>query len=68
MNTKEIIRKYLQDNGFDGLWNQDDECGCEITDLCPCGNSFEFCEPGYKRPGEIGEDFDFTVGPDKMEK
>ncbi len=34
MNGREIILKYLQENGYDGLAGED--CGCGIDDLCPC--------------------------------
>lgn len=29
----EIIKKYLIDNEFDGLYNEDYECACEMNDL-----------------------------------
>jgi hypothetical protein len=34
MNIKEIVKKYLKDNGFDGLAG--DNCGCGLDDLMPC--------------------------------
>jgi hypothetical protein len=46
MTAKEIIIKYLQDNGYDGLCN--DDCGCGINDLFPCGGSPDNCVPAYK--------------------
>jgi hypothetical protein len=46
MKIKEIIKKYLEENGYDGLYN--DECGCSKDDLFPCDFSPDFCEPGYK--------------------
>lgn len=52
MTVREIVKKYLKENGFDGLWKG--ECGCEITDLWPCedfmGNAPNNCSPGYKVP------------------
>jgi hypothetical protein len=43
---KEIIIKYLKENGFDGLAG--DNCGCGIDELCPCdGNPME-CSPAIK--------------------
>jgi hypothetical protein len=40
MTTKttviEIIKQHLIDNGFDGLYNEDLGCGCELADLEPC--------------------------------
>lgn len=38
MNCKEIIQKYLKENGYDGLINADLECGCGIDDFEPCGD------------------------------
>lgn len=48
MDTKDIIIKYLNENGFDGLFNFDAPCGCLATDLAPCGNLSSDCKPGYK--------------------
>ncbi len=45
MTVKDIVKKYLLDNGFDGLAG--DECGCEVDDLFPC-DSGHGCEPGVK--------------------
>ncbi len=60
-NVAEIVRAYLQANGFDGLYSPCD-CGCEIDDLFPClsGDGAE-CRPGVKIPCP-GEDC--TVGGD----
>lgn len=44
----EIIKQYLIDNDFDGLVNEPIECGCELSDLQPCGFDFSQCKPGYK--------------------
>jgi len=46
MNVKDIVKKYLEDNGYDGLYA--DYCGCEIDDLFPCCEDFGDCEPGIK--------------------
>jgi len=50
MALKEIIKKYLQDHGYDGLVNTSDDCGCSVDDLGPCGciNVYE-CEPAYRK-------------------
>jgi hypothetical protein len=44
INVKQIVKKYLIDNGFDGLFTND--CGCKIDDLMPCSYGEE-CQPGY---------------------
>ncbi len=46
MTVKEIIKQYLETNGFDGLCN--DDCGCSKDDLFPCGNIQEDCNPAFK--------------------
>lgn len=46
MNCKEIIKKYLIDNGYDGLQNEA-ECGCKLDDLIPCDGCFDMCTAGY---------------------
>ncbi len=52
MTTKEIVKAYLEANGFDGLCNAampGDGCGCLIDDLMPCGDQLsQGCTAGYK--------------------
>ncbi len=64
MTVKEIIEKYLKENGFDGLFNSDGECGCLLDDFMPCDSGgVQDCEPGYKKPGGEDSEFDWVVGP-----
>lgn len=44
--VQEIITIHLKQNGYDGLCN--DDCGCLIDDLAPCGNISLNCKAGYK--------------------
>ena len=46
MNTKGIVKKWLTDNGYDGLY--EGGCGCRKSDLFPCGS-----DPGRCMPGKI---------------
>ena len=46
MNTRGIVKKWLTDNGYDGLY--EGECGCRKHDLFPCGS-----DPGRCAPGQI---------------
>ncbi len=46
--VKSIMRKWLNENGFDGLFN--DECACLRKDLMPCDCPGTNCQPGYKIP------------------
>ena len=53
MAIKEIVEQYLKDNGYDGLWNPDVNCGCAVDDLFPCSGDnggIIDCEPGYRVP------------------
>lgn len=49
MTVKEIIIKYLKENGYDGLCSPEFECGCEIDDFYPCDALNGECEAGYKK-------------------
>ena len=60
MNCRDIIRKYLEANGFDGLCYSDgfDGCGCGREELFPCDEDFGNCEPANEEkynPAEHGE-------------
>jgi hypothetical protein len=62
MTVKEIIKKYLQDNGYQGLYYPGD-CGCSMEDLIACSEDCSECEPGYKhRAGEDSEWDDIICG------
>ena len=45
MTVKEIVKKYLEENGLEGLCGLD--CGCNLDDLMPCSCCCEKCVPGY---------------------
>ena len=48
MTVKEIVKAYLDANGFDGLFSDDGDCACQKDDLAPCGgcDNIMDCEPG----------------------
>lgn len=61
-----IIEQWLKDYGYDGLFNDDCECGCEIGDLCPCCEpSIWYCQAGYKTKTSEDSQYDFIIGPKK---
>lgn len=60
--AREMVRQYLIDHGFDGLCSDDAECACEVGDLAPCGEMYDTCWAGYKRPCDCGEGCDFHIG------
>ena len=65
MNVREIVKKWLEDNGYDGLQHKAD-CGCQLSDLIPCDEDCSECTPGYLRKGLDGEECDFYIMPDKQ--
>ena len=36
VSCRDMIRNYLESNGYDGLAG--DECGCSLYDLMPCND------------------------------
>jgi hypothetical protein len=46
MNVREIIIKYLTENGFDGLCCED--CGCSKDQIVLCEQFCMDCQPAYK--------------------
>lgn len=60
MTIKEIIKQWLKDNGYDGLYS--DECGCSLEDFNACDECFCRCEPGYFVPNEQEVDV-YMIGP-----
>lgn len=44
----DAVKTAIIDGGFDGLCHLDDECGCLVDDLAPCGNISEHCVLGYR--------------------
>lgn len=45
MDCRDILTAKLRKLGADGLCNPEDECGCDITDLAPCGACCLDCKP-----------------------
>lgn len=44
----DMVKFYLKQEQFDGLYSDDGECACELADLAPCDNMGEFCRAGYR--------------------
>lgn len=68
MNVKQIIEKYLTENGYDGLvyvdFSGENACGCNIETLCLCDSWACDCQPGYTH----SDDDDTTIYLEKEEK
>ena len=47
MTVKEIVKDYLEKNGYDGLCCEG--CGCGLDDFMPCeGCDIKNCKPAYR--------------------
>ncbi len=69
MNLKDIVRQYLNENGYDGLYSEG-ECACKLDDLFPCDDPNEDCQAGYLNkcdPETCNLDGDclWHIGPEK---
>ena len=62
MTVKEIIEKYLKENGYGGILNVNVPCGCFLDDLVVCDGPCHECQPGYVRMCEE-EDSEFSGHP-----
>ena len=62
MTVYEITKKYLIENGYDGLFT--DECGCLLDDLMPCDCDCSYCQPGYKLSAKEANRLGYEVEPD----
>lgn len=62
----EIVKKYLVDNGYDGLYSEDYNCACTLDNFRWCGEYMGQCTPGYaqKTAGGIGP----PIGPKRETK
>ena len=65
MTVLEIVKLYLEANGYDGLY--DDDCGCGKDDLAPCAgiDCFSHCRPGV---AVILDDGEPGIGPREEKK
>jgi hypothetical protein len=53
MNVGQIIVTMLKKHNYDGLFNPDHQCACEIGDLSP-GDCINFgCEAGFKKTHSV---------------
>lgn len=69
MSITEMVRQYLEANGYDGLYFPG-ECACKKDDLFPCGDPhMSECLPGYLKScpqDECGE-HDFHISAKRPE-
>ena len=64
MDLHDIIADWLRSHGYDGLYCDDGECDCCLSDLMPCGEPSRYCFPGVFVEKPKGcENADFYIGP-----
>lgn len=57
MDVKDIVRKFIEQNGYDGLFSPEGECACLADDLSPGDCLAENCEAGYR----VDEEHDWHI-------
>ena len=68
MSVRQIVAKWLGDNGYDGLY-EPGECACIVDDLAPCGSEcFINCRAGYRSACDCDEEHEFHIGPRRVER
>jgi len=48
MKIKDILIDWLKSHNYDGLCNQEINCGCGLDDFMPCDEIGVECEPAKK--------------------
>jgi hypothetical protein len=66
MTVREIVKDWLIEHGYDGLFNED--CGCALDMLMTCEGDATWCEPGHKIPCNpetcpAGGGCEYHIGP-----
>jgi hypothetical protein len=65
-NLHDIVKAWLTEHGYDGLYNSSIECGCPLDDLMPCDVPGVNCEAGYKQEPSgywKAEGAEWIIGP-----
>lgn len=60
--AEQLLIAGLTAGGYHGLFRDDIDCACQISDLMPCGMSPDGCHAGWRQPPD-GEEF--RIGPTK---
>lgn len=70
MTVKDIILKYLKENGYDGLCHNLYGCGCTLDNLMVCNKPLLDCQAGYMSiPNSEEENYygNWIIKPEKEE-
>ena len=74
MDIEEIVKEWLKANGYDGLYNSELECGCQLGDLMPCSEPHTSeCLAGVGKLIDeddriIGTNTAWIIGPKETDK
>ena len=68
MNLRDMVAEWLRQNGYDGLYHGDTECGCGLDDLMPCSEPGLNCEPGHVVATDNPDGCGYLVYPGKAER
>ena len=56
MKIKEILIDWLKSHCYEGLCNQEIDCGCGLDDFMPCDEVDKECEPAMKKIAKEDDD------------
>jgi len=60
ITVSQIVKTFLVQNNYDGLYSNNEYCACAVEDLMPCEEyGIGGCSPGYKGP--CNEDYEFDM-------
>ncbi len=65
MTVNQIVQKFLEENGFDGLFNEEIDCACKLDDLIPCDYLDNNCTVGYLVPCDCYMEHEFHIVREK---
>lgn len=65
MTVWRIVSEYLIGNGYDGLYNDEGECGCNIENIVECDEIKSNCNPGYQSKCDCGDHL-YHIGSKKQ--
>ena len=57
MNVRELVKMALVDRGFDGLYNDQIDCACQVGDISPGDCINKDCHAGYEHVHSVTGDF-----------
>ena len=64
-DVRDIVKIYLTEHNYDGLYDDDGECACLLDDLMPCDQETALdCIPGHTTPCPGGENCQFDPDGD----